>query len=79
MERKFKTGDKVRLVSDTMANIEMTVRGYASDLARNNPTVAPYMGDFQKHLNGKVVCDWRDKNDCPQSENYYEDELIKTN
>ena len=35
MARKFKTGDKVRLTSDTEANIPMTVDGYQIDEPRS--------------------------------------------
>ena len=77
MERKFNVGDKVRLISKTKNNIEMVVRGYAYDIANANPTSAPFIGDFKKQLKDMVTCDWNDKNGCPKSKSYNENELEK--
>lgn len=77
MERKFKTGDKVRLVSDSSENQPMTVKGYALELAEKNPTSSPFMGDWRKTLEDMVVCDWRDRTDRPQEKEYHEEELVK--
>lgn len=78
MERKFKTGDVVvRLASDTEENTPMTVRGYADEIAKKDPTSSPFMGDFKAELEGLVRCDWRDKFDVPHQKDYYEDELVK--
>jgi len=77
MERKFKCGDKVRLVSDTDENVAMTVRGYALELAMEDKTISPYIKDFQAKLDGLVTCDWRDKLDVPHQKQFNEKELAK--
>ena len=61
MERKFKKGDVVRLTSDTENNVSMTVRGYAVEIASNDPTVAPFLSQFKEQLQGMVTCDWGEK------------------
>ena len=77
MERKFKRGDKVRLVSDTEENVVMTVRGYALELAKEDGTTSPFIKDFQSKLEDLVTCDWRDKLDVPHQKAYKENELVK--
>ena len=77
MERKFKCGDKVRLVSDTEENVVMTVRGYALELAMEDRTASTFLKDLHSKLDGLVTCDWRDKSNIPYTKNYKEDELIK--
>lgn len=63
MERKFEIGDKVRLVSETPDNCEMTIRGYSFDIESQKPQNSLYIESYKKSLNGFVRCDWRDKND----------------
>ena len=77
MERKFKCGDKVRLVSDTEENVVMTVRDYAYDIAISDPRNAMLKETLRPTYKGLVTCDWRDKLDVQHTENYKEDELIK--
>lgn len=77
MERKFKCGDKVRLVSYTEESVVMTVKGYTLDLAKDNPTASPFIKDLSKMFDNKVVCEWRDKEGKKQSKSYDEKELTK--
>ena len=77
MERKFKCGDKVRLVSDTDENVVMTVRAYALELAMEDKSTSPFIKDFQAKLEALVTCDWRDKLDVPHQKDYKENELVK--
>lgn len=77
MERKFKCGDKVRLVSDTEENVVMTVRGYAYDIAISDPRNAMLKETLRATYEDLVICDWRDKLDVPHQEKFNENELIK--
>lgn len=77
MEKKFKVGDLVRHISNTTDNALMTVRGYAEDLAKKNPTARPFMADLGMNIEGLVTCDWRDKLDVPHQKDYKENELVK--
>lgn len=77
MARKFKTGDVVRLASDTEENTPMTVRGYVYDFEVSNPLNAMLKETLRATYEGLVRCDWRDKNDVPHQKDYHEDELVK--
>lgn len=77
MERKFKCGDKVRLVSDTKENVVMTVRDYAYDIAISDPRNAMLKETIRATYENLVSCDWRDKLDVPHQKDYKENELIK--
>lgn len=74
MQRKFKTGDKVILKSDTKSNQPMTVNGYQID----EPQYA-INGFILEHdcptLCDRVQCVWRDNEDKPHKEYYNENAL----
>ena len=73
MERKFKVGDVVRLKSDSIDNVEMTVDGYKPD---KTPSVRLAVEAVGQHVLYEVCCVWRDKDDKPQEKYYHEDALI---
>ena len=77
MERKFKCGDKVRLVSDTEENVVMTVSGYVYDLEIIKPQNAILKESLRATYEGLVRCVWRDKLDVPHQKDYKENELVK--
>ena len=69
---KFKTGDVVRLNSDTDNCIHMTVFGYA---AKEGSMQALAGKDLGYDLTKMVICDWRDVNGKNYQVKYHEDEL----
>ena len=77
MDRKFKTGDVVCLASDSLENQPMTIKGYVIDIESMNPQSRAILKEFSEMLEGKVRCDWRDKQDQPHTHDYHEDQLIK--
>ncbi len=75
MERKFKSGDKVLLNSDTDENTPMTVRDYSIDEFNRNPANEGLGEFFSEQMKGLVVCEWRDNKNCFYREEFHEEEL----
>jgi len=75
MERKFKQGDTVRLVSDGNNTPVMTVNIYAIDESLDARLLLD-ISDEQKKM---IKCVWRDTNGTPHNEYYSEDALMKVN
>lgn len=74
MERKFKSGDLVRLVSDVEGQPTMTVDNYAMDVEGDVELAQYSLSEEQKK---NVICVWRETNGKPHSEKYSEDSLVK--
>ena len=73
---KFKTGDKVILVSDSDKAIPMTVLTYSIDTLPGRKVPETMSDVFPKDFEKMVICVWRDRNGKPQQETFYEDMLI---
>lgn len=69
---KFKTGDKVKLISDRESSNPMTVETYYIDLPYSQ-LIQSVTLDVEKY----VHCVWRDKNSKVHRDNFHEDMLVK--
>lgn len=79
MERKFKSGDKVRLVSDTEENSVMTISGYVFDIEMSYPPNTVLRDTLCLIYEGLVRCEWVDKNNSQHKNDYFEEELVQCN
>ena len=71
---KFKVGDTVKLISDTVNNTPMTVQGYRKDETAYSEA-QKFLDEIPDDILKAVKCVWRDSNDVPHSEYYHEDTL----
>ena len=67
---KFKTGDKVKLISDNDNIVPMTVNSYLKD----NPDKI-FLPNFAFRQD-EVLCDWRDNSSVPYQKYFKENELM---